>query len=125
MAIRSALHARGWRFRIQYPVPGHRRRSIDIAFTRRKLAVLVDGCFWHGCPLHGSHPAANASYWREKIRRNRERDLDTDQALRDAGWSVLRIWEHTAVPEAIVLVERAIDEFAPLAAPGVGPSPIL
>lgn len=113
IALRSALHARGWRFRVQYPVPGRPRRSIDIAFTRRKVAVLVDGCFWHGCADHGSRPATNSLYWSEKVRRNRVRDADTDIALREAGWSVIRIWEHEALMTAVVVVENELRDTAP------------
>lgn len=109
LALRSALHARGRRFRVQYPVPGRPRRSIDIAFTRQRLAVLVDGCFWHGCPTHGSSPKTNSTYWEMKVLRNQARDTDTDSALREAGWTVLRVWEHASVEEAVTLVENRLD----------------
>jgi len=75
------------------PVPGLRRRA-DIVFTRDRVTVFVDGCFWHGCPLHMTWPVANAEWWRTKIERNRVRDRDTDDRLVDAGWTVLRSWEH-------------------------------
>ncbi|MDP9027440.1 MAG: very short patch repair endonuclease [Actinomycetota bacterium] len=110
LALRSALHARGWRFRVQHPVPGRVRRSIDIAFTRRGVAVLVDGCFWHGCAIHGSRPATNSAYWQEKVARNRSRDEDTDSVLTAAGWTVVRIWEHVPVIAAVELVETIIGE---------------
>lgn len=106
--LRSALHARGWRFRVQYPVPGRSRRSLDIAFTRRHVAVLVDGCFWHGCRIHGTRPATNSVYWRAKVARNQARDRDTDEALREAGWTVVRVWEHVPVTTAVDLVEAAL-----------------
>lgn len=109
LALRSALHARGWRFRVQYPVPGAARRSIDVAFTKRRIAIFVDGCFWHGCPIHGSSPSTNSSYWSEKIVRNKNRDSDTNTLLSEAGWLTIRIWEHTAVAEALQLVERALE----------------
>ena len=109
LALRSALHRRGRRFRIQYPVPGRSRRSIDIAFTRVRLAVLVDGCFWHGCPMHGSSPKTNSTYWRAKVLRNQTRDAETDMALHEAGWTVLRIWEHASIEEAVALVENQLD----------------
>lgn len=108
LILRSALHARGWRFRVQYPVPDRPRRSIDIAFTRRRLAILVDGCFWHGCPLHGSNPKTNVTYWNVKIERNRARDGDTDIALLTAGWRSLRVWEHMPVTEAVKIIETEL-----------------
>lgn len=96
VALRRVLHARGLRFRINYPVPGQRRRTIDIAFTRLRVAVFVDGCFWHGCPQHGTEPRANAEWWRTKIKANKARDQDTDVVLRAQDWSVCRVWEHEA-----------------------------
>lgn len=113
LGLRSDLHARGRRFRVQYPVPGRPRRSIDIAFTRRRIAVLVDGCFWHGCPEHGSSPATNSTYWREKVQRNQARDRDTDVALARAGWTVVRIWEHESRAAAVAAVEAALRDTEP------------
>jgi len=84
------------------------RRTIDIAFTRLRLAVFVDGCFWHRCPFHGTAPASNAAWWAEKLRRNRERDAETGAALQAAGWEVLRIWEHTEPVEAAEQVEATL-----------------
>nr|WP_281181296.1 very short patch repair endonuclease [Sanguibacter gelidistatuariae] len=94
IALRKLLHAQGLRYRVAYPVPGQRRRTIDIAFTRQKVAVFVDGCFWHGCPEHGTIPRANAEWWRQKLASNRARDVDTNDMLRDHGWTVVRVWEH-------------------------------
>ncbi len=94
IALRKILHAGGYRYRVAYPVPGQRRRTIDVAFTRQKLAVFVDGCFWHGCPQHGTAPRANSEWWRRKFDANLARDRDTDQLLRARRWTVLRIWEH-------------------------------
>ena len=94
VALRRELHRRGLRFRVQLPVPGNRRRTIDIAFTRARLAVFVDGCFRHGCPDHGTKPVTNAEWWVWKIERNIARDRDTDVLLAAAGWTVVRIWEH-------------------------------
>lgn len=95
------------RFRVQIKVPGNNRRTIDIAFTRVRLAVYVDGCFWHGCPDHHVRPRANSEWWRWKIERNKERDLDTNNELVDAGWVVVRIWEHAPATEAADRVEEA------------------
>ncbi|MGC8626170.1 MAG: very short patch repair endonuclease [Acidimicrobiales bacterium] len=95
LAVRRAVHALGLRYRVHAaPVPGLRRKA-DLVFGPSKVAVFVDGCFWHGCPEHGqrSH-AVNGWYWPEKIARNRERDEETDRLLTDAGWLVVRIWEH-------------------------------
>jgi DNA mismatch endonuclease, patch repair protein len=106
VALRRELHRRGLRFRVQLPVPGNRRRTIDIAFTRAKLAVFVDGCFWHGCPEHGVKPSTNSEWWRWKLARNQERDADTARLLEEAGWTVLRLWEHEDVGAAAAEVEK-------------------
>lgn len=107
VALRRLLHARGLRFRVHLPVPEATRRSIDIAFTRTRTAVLVDGCFWHGCPKHASQPKGNAMFWREKLSRNVARDRDTDALLAAAGWHVIRVWEHEEPGDA---VERILQE---------------
>jgi len=77
----------------QQVLPGLRRRA-DLVFTRARVAVFIDGCFWHRCPEHGTLPKANAAWWRAKLNRNVERDRDTDARLRDADWIVVRVWEH-------------------------------
>ncbi|HEX5593594.1 MAG TPA: very short patch repair endonuclease [Solirubrobacterales bacterium] len=93
-AIRSELHRRGFRFRVDRPpLPGLRSRA-DIVFGPARVAVYVDGCFWHSCPEHGTRPKANAAWWERKLDRNRERDRETDRVLREHGWEVVRIWEH-------------------------------
>lgn len=93
-AVRHQLHLRGLRYRVDFaPVSGLRRRA-DIVFTRARVAVLIDGCFWHGCPIHGTVPKRNADYWRPKLAANVERDRDTDARLAAAGWIVARFWEH-------------------------------
>jgi DNA mismatch endonuclease (patch repair protein) len=95
IALRSELHRRGLRFRKDLPlrVPGRVVRP-DIAFTRNHLAVFVDGCFWHACPIHGNQPRANTHYWKPKLARNVARDRAVDRALAAAGWTVVRAWEH-------------------------------
>jgi DNA mismatch endonuclease (patch repair protein) len=107
LLLRSELHGRGMRFRVQMKVPGNNRRTVDIVFTRVRLAVYVDGCFWHGCPEHHVRPQANSEWWRWKIERNQARDRDTDRQLEASGWKVLRIWEHVLVAEAADEVEEA------------------
>lgn len=94
LALRRVLHAAGLRYRVGFPVPGQRRRTIDVAFTREQVAVFVDGCFWHGCPEHGTQPRSNSSWWTTKLSANQARDRDTDRVLTEAGWTVLRVWEH-------------------------------
>ena len=81
-----------------------------MVFTRRRVAVFVDGCFWHGCPEHGSWPKANASWWREKIEANTERDRRVTERLESAGWTVIRIWEHEDPEAAADRIEKAVRE---------------
>src|SRR5688500_12890627 len=107
-SIRSALHSRGLRFRVdKSPLPGSRRRA-DIVFTRARVAVFVDGCFWHACPDHGSLPAANNAFWREKLDENVARDRATDTRLAAAGWTVMRVWEHEPVEAAADRVAETV-----------------
>jgi DNA mismatch endonuclease, patch repair protein len=94
LVIRSLLHRMGLRFRVdQRPIPDLARRA-DVVFRKARVAVFVNGCFWHGCPRHASWPKSNAEWWREKIEGNRKRDRETDKHLRRAGWHPVRIWEH-------------------------------
>jgi DNA mismatch endonuclease (patch repair protein) len=86
---------------------GERRRA-DIVFRRARVAVFVNGCFWHGCPEHATWPKHNAEFWREKIRANQQRDRDTDERLGVAGWTVIRIWEHENPSDAADRVQRAL-----------------
>jgi DNA mismatch endonuclease, patch repair protein len=108
LALRRALHARGWRFRVDIPPLAGLRRRADIVFTRQRVAVYVDGCFWHGCPTHGTTPKSNTAWWVAKIRANVERDHDTDRRLRTARWSTVRVWEHASADEAVQLVEQTL-----------------
>jgi DNA mismatch endonuclease (patch repair protein) len=106
-ALRSLLHRRGLRFRVHYPLPNLRRRA-DIAFPGRRIAIFVDGCFWHGCPEHGTWPKQNADWWREKIEANRRRDADTDAKLEQRGWKVIRVWEHEDPEAAAGRIEDSV-----------------
>lgn len=95
LAVRSALHRRGLRFRKDLPLRvGDVRVRPDVVFPRRRLALFVDGCFWHRCPLHGTRPRVNTSYWEQKLDRNVERDRRQEAVLRSGGWTVIRAWEH-------------------------------
>jgi DNA mismatch endonuclease (patch repair protein) len=109
MALRRALHGRGLRYRKDYrlDLDGARVRP-DIAFTARRVAVFVDGCFWHVCPQHGTKPANNTWYWGPKLTRNVERDRAADAALADAGWRVVRVWEHEPLEAAVAAVVAAL-----------------
>jgi DNA mismatch endonuclease (patch repair protein) len=98
LLLRRLLHARGLRFRVDYPIRTDEIKvRPDVVFTRRRLAIFVDGCFWHGCPEHGNIPTRNQSYWVPKLERNRARDSLVTAALIRAGWVVLRVWEHEPV----------------------------
>nr|WP_274636492.1 very short patch repair endonuclease [Microbacterium bovistercoris] len=93
LAVRKRIHTAGLRYRVDFAPLGGRRRA-DIVFTRKRIAVFIDGCYWHGCPQHATFPKRNSDYWLPKLQRNVERDRDTDRLLRKAGWIVLRFWEH-------------------------------
>ena len=108
LALRRALHARGLRYRLHVPLLTNPRRVADIVFHGPRVAVFVDGCFWHGCPEHGTWPKKNAEFWREKIEANRKRDADTNKRLEALGWRVVRIWSHHAPEEAATMVARII-----------------
>jgi len=118
--LRHELHRRGLRYRVDFPPVGGLRRRADIVFPRQKVAVFCDGCYWHGCPDHGTWPKANGEWWRQKIEANTRRDEDTNLLLRGAGWVVIRVWEHEPVDGAAdrvasaVAARRAEDARAPL-----------
>jgi DNA mismatch endonuclease (patch repair protein) len=108
LAVRSAAHALGLRYRVGVsPLPGV-RRTADMAFPRAKVAVFIDGCFWHGCPQHHRAARRNAEFWTTKIEGNIARDADTDARLIEAGWTVLRIWEHEAPAEAASKISAVV-----------------
>jgi DNA mismatch endonuclease, patch repair protein len=123
--VRSSLHRAGLRFRIHSrPLPDHRIEA-DISFPRAKVLVFIDGCYWHGCPNHGTWPKANAAFWRAKIEGNQARDLATTDLLRDAGWLVVRVWEHepsgdVAEHVAAVVRGRLVEQSASKSSSGVG-----
>jgi DNA mismatch endonuclease (patch repair protein) len=94
LAVRRLLHRAGFRYRIHYRCPDLRRRTIDIAFPARRVACFIDGCFWHQCAEHYVEPKTNTRFWQDKLAANRRRDRETDASLGDAGWIVLRFWEH-------------------------------
>ena len=122
LALRHALHQLGYRYRKDYrlDLDSGRRVRPDIAFTARKVAVFVDGCFWHACPEHGSKPRANEWYWGPKLIKNVERDRVNDAALILAGWTVVRLWEHVPLDEAVTTVVTALTASGTAAAPGRG-----
>lgn len=100
----------------------HRRPPYraDIVFTNRHIAIYLDGCFWHGCPDHGSAPTANADYWLPKLDRIRARDQDVTRKLQDAGWTVLRFWEHEPLDSVIETIVKTIDDQRVIQVPGNG-----
>jgi DNA mismatch endonuclease (patch repair protein) len=108
LALRRELHASGLRFRVNYPIEGLPRRSIDIAFPRARVAVFMDGCFWHGCARHSRPSRSNAEWWESKIAMTRARDSSSTEALNRSGWLVLRFWEHDSVGPAANTVADAV-----------------
>lgn len=108
LALRSELHRRGLRYRVdRAPLPGLRSRA-DLVFGPARVAVYVDGCFWHSCPEHGTKPKSNREWWDQKLSRNRERDSETDRVLHEHGWKVVRVWEHEDPVEAADRVQAAV-----------------
>jgi DNA mismatch endonuclease (patch repair protein) len=108
IALRRAAHALGLRYRVAFPVPGQKRRTIDLAFPHQKVAVFVDGCFWHGCPEHGTSPRQNSEWWQRKLAANAARDRDSQVVLESLGWRVVRVWEHEDPHVAAERVESII-----------------
>lgn len=110
LALRRALHRSGLRYRVDVaPLPGLRRRA-DLVFTRSKVAVMVDGCFWHSCPEHGTFPKANGDWWATKLARNVDRDRETNELLTAAGWLIVRVWEHESIEGAAERIQLALSQ---------------
>jgi len=107
LAVRSLVHRAGLRYRVDFAPVGGRRKA-DIVFPRQRIAVFIDGCFWHSCPLHGSVPATNRDYWVPKLATNTERDRQTTEGLEALGWRVVRIWEHVTAEEAAAVIIDAV-----------------
>ncbi|MGW8666815.1 very short patch repair endonuclease [Streptomyces niveus] len=113
VAVRKILHAAGLRYRVNVPVPGMSRRTIDIVFGPAKIAVFLDGCFWHGCPEHATRPKSNAEWWRAKLDKNIARDRETTEHLEAEGWTVLRFWEHENPADISRTVAQARKSISP------------
>lgn len=104
IAVRRLLHASGIRYRVDFrPLPDERFR-VDIGWKARKLAVFIDGCFWHGCPEHGTLPKSNTQWWQDKLTANADRDLRSTEVLRSRGWTVLRFWEHEDPSQVVEII---------------------
>ncbi|MCE0485435.1 very short patch repair endonuclease [Ornithinimicrobium sp. EGI L100131] len=108
IALRRALHRRGLRYRVNMRPIKAVRRTADVVFPRCKIAVFVDGCFWHGCPDHYRAPSTNEGYWAAKLSRNVARDAQVNGLLRDHGWTVVRVWEHEPLEQAVARVVLAV-----------------
>lgn len=108
MALRQALHARGLRYRVDRPIPGVTRGRPDLLFPTEKVAVFVDGCFWHSCPEHSTVPRSNKAWWVAKLEANVERDRRHTEELRSAGWEVIRFWEHEDMSKAAADVQATV-----------------
>lgn len=109
LLLRRELHRRGLRYRVdRAPLPELSRRRADVVFSAAKVAVFVDGCFWHGCPIHGSRPTTNATWWATKLARTQERDRETTVLLEQHGWQVVRVWEHEEVVKTASAIEQTV-----------------
>lgn len=109
IAVRRILHADGYRYRVHFQPEPTLRRKADIVFTRQRIAIFIDGCFWHGCPEHGRRDFNhNVDYWPSKIAGNRARDVETTEVLKKAGWQVLRFWEHESPSTISTLIRQTL-----------------
>jgi DNA mismatch endonuclease (patch repair protein) len=113
LALRSELHRRGLRFRVDYAPDPTARCRVDIALTRARVVIFVDGCFWHSCPEHGTSPRANRDWWQAKLDRNVERDRANDVEMAWLGWAVLRVWEHEDPRTAADRIHRLVRQALP------------
>jgi DNA mismatch endonuclease (patch repair protein) len=111
LALRRTLHARGRRFFVDRRIRTRTRARADVVFPRARIAVFVDGCFWHWCEEHAHLPKANAELWRTKLLANRQRDAWHDAVLRSEGWRVIRVWEHDDVQTVADTIEAALDRW--------------
>ena len=119
MAIRRALWAKGLRYRVDYAPLADKRRKADVVFPKARVAVFVDGCFWHRCPVHATMPKTNEAWWAGKLAGNVERDRETDARLEAGGWTVVRVWEHEDADDAAERIAAAVS-LAKLEQPGPG-----
>lgn len=106
IALRSQLYKKGLRYRLDKKVSPLIQTRVDIVFPTQHVAIFVDGCFWHGCPRHGTQSKSNSEYWYRKIKQNKERDWKVTRQLRNAGWKVIRIWEHEIIDNLEKISER-------------------
>ncbi len=109
VALRRALHRRGLRYRLHVLVISKPRRIADVAFVNLRIAIFVDGCFWHGCPIHATWPKTNSEFWERKILANKKRDRDTDDRLQADGWEVVRVWAHESADLAADRIRSIVD----------------
>ncbi|MFF5202977.1 DNA mismatch endonuclease Vsr [Micromonospora parva] len=115
--LRSLLHRRGLRYRVNVRPLNALRRTADVVFPAARIAVFIDGCYWHGCPEHYRPARVNGTFWQAKIDGNRVRDGETDRLLVDAGWTVIRVWEHEDLTRAADRIENVVRHARPCAAP--------
>lgn len=108
LKVRRLAHARGLRYRVNSRPEPSLRRTVDLLFSGTRIAVCIDGCYWHGCPQHFKEPSTNAGYWSSKIGRNRARDIETTSLLEERGWLVLRFWEHEAPEQVVEAIAYAV-----------------
>lgn len=122
LAVRRLVHRAGLRYRVDFaPLSDHRRLRADLVFTRARVAVFVDGCFWHGCPVHHTVAKKNADFWAAKVAGNRARDERVSALLENAGWAVLRFWEHDDPAEVAVRIVAMVREAGSKGSPAAKP----